>query len=677
MESQIIDQSKEKSIEETSNNKIDHMNKQGMYTPFKVVLKESEALEPCINNDTSKNLVNDNEGSRASPDDTSKKILNDLGSEKKKKNSEIGSSQFLSDSDSNGSRASPEGVSEQQASNKFRNENTSYEKECYLKTKLVGQLEDALSSDDKSWNQKSKGDLKGNKISSVQDLKKSMNRNRLPNDQRPVQVGLFEPDDVQIDLTQVEVVRKARRYFNNEKNMGIVSINNGLDYIHGGGSVLGRNPAIRGRSDLVLFAHDNITEKDAILHMIQMLTVASYEMTVPLLLYVLQSMLNRLFRLAEAEPRHILWVKGASGSHKSNLTSMYANVFNTHQDNDIELSAFDTIPAILEYINGVSDMAVIVDDFIPSEDNEQIKHQSRLGSQLRRTIGDRKTKKKLQRIKGESSYTIAKSPHPDIGIICTAEDEPVGESDVARLTIVEYEKKYVDVVKAQHFRKTRTIYSTGIFHLLRFVMFNGHQIIDYIEERSTQMRMELKQRFVHDRFIDAYISMRITKGIFCEYLEEKQIMSLDQINRFSTMCNDVLWNLYCKNSYDLIEQKPAVMFVKSIFSQVASGTVYLEALDSQRDMKGTRIGFVDAQSYYLIPEVAMKQCIQFYRSIGRVYPASIRKTLSDLQKHNLIFTANESRDGKNTVVRTIKLTLRDVKNYRFIVMNRNEVDKLL
>jgi len=369
---------------------------------------------------------------------------------------------------------------------------------------------------------------------------------------------------------------------------------------------------------------------------------------------------------------------------------MFSQIYNTHLEDEVALSTIDTLTAITSYIESCDSYVAMVDDFFVPGTRAEFARFTQMKNRLTRIVGERHSRKRSHVKQGEDKLSVMKAERPDVGLICTAEDRQTSiESEDARLTIVHFEKHKILKSKSEirALQLTRTIYSTGIHFFLEYVSERALDIIDQISDSALKYRELVSKKvtglynssedlFNHDRYGDNFSTMMIINDIFADYMRDRQLADENYITQYINKSTNVLYELFKVNSDEILEKKPAIMFLIALKEMLDKGELKIKDINYSGPSFDRFVGFYDESNYYIFPSVY--QSIQsYYRREGKEYSLSKQKLYADLAKHQVIFVKPETREGRNTIVKTHGYKIGSIDYKRYLVINRKKMADLV
>ena len=92
----------------------------------------------------------------------------------------------------------------------------------------------------------------------------------------------------------------------------------------------------------------------------------SHKIILPLIAFAFLSPLNHFLKLADCEPKLVLFLIGKTGVKKSTLASLILSFFGDFTNTDLPISFKDTENSIIEQTFLLKDVLTVIDDFHPS-----------------------------------------------------------------------------------------------------------------------------------------------------------------------------------------------------------------------------------------------------------------------------------------------------------------------
>lgn len=500
----------------------------------------------------------------------------------------------------------------------------------------------------------------------VQQIKSKKNNLRLCNDIKGVQIHTDNKYNSSLHIKD----------FQNDKNNGFYKIGSKIgvitsDYIIEDGKVI---PKMSNSKYKLAYA-PNINEAEAFAHVIKMTTIADEKHTIPVLIYVIMSIMYKLFAVCNFKQRFVLWIYASTGSFKSEITKLFSFIYNTDSNFDEEdySSTIDTVSSIdLQYKDmGMGILAA--DDFNSTESRIDMAKMLQMRSKIIRELGERKGKNRSNILKGSDSLSAMKTYKPEVGIVATAEDLPISESDRARLLIVNFNDISVNTDVLTYCQYNRIIYSTAIHHFLKWITEKGDAIFDIIVSNGILYRQKYSKTFLHPRYPDTFVMMLLAIDIFFKYASDKKVSNELHLSNLSQRYASIIYNTVIANSDDILYQKPAYLFLNAIKELIDSKEERVLPVDYSGINNQKIIGYEDEFHYYIPLSTAMNSVVKFYNRCGRGFPFTDSKTLDDLERLGVIVVTYEG----NKRTRTPKRTFNSIKNKRYLILIKDRIETVL
>lgn len=131
-----------------------------------------------------------------------------------------------------------------------------------------------------------------------------------------------------------------------------------------------------------------------------------HKIILPLLAIAFLSPLNHFLKIADCEPRLVLFLIGKTGVKKSTLSSLVLSLFGDFTNTDLPISFKDTGNSIIEQTFILKDVLTVIDDFHPSNKLDE-QNLNKNAQTIMRAYGDRIGR---NRLRSDSTLMIAKPP---------------------------------------------------------------------------------------------------------------------------------------------------------------------------------------------------------------------------------------------------------------------------
>ncbi len=395
----------------------------------------------------------------------------------------------------------------------------------------------------------------------------------------------------------------------------------------------------------------------------------------PLLAVTFLSPLNHFLKLAKREPKFILFLMGKTGSRKSTLAALTLSFFGRFTASELPLSFRDTANSILHNGYSLKDVLTVIDDFHPSNRQDEGKMNS-TAQAVMRGFGDRVGKGRLT-----ADCTQMNTRPPQGNAIITGEFPPdIGESGTARYFTVELQEKDVDLSLLSTYQKEAEKDS-----------FNRcmYAYIQWLEQRFLSSE-ELRNKFIcslgkmfdsrrdafnkaglrcHGRVAETVAWLEMGMYYFLSFLTDSGCMCEEEQQMYMAQFRGILFRLAAKQASSIAQDKPTHKFIRKLYALMDSGQVTILPKNTVEDFVSSNcIGYGDENYFYLLSEISHKTVKKLCEDQGESFSLTSKALLKALAEEGLI----ETSSGQNT--KSIRIA---GKSKRLVCLSKAKAQKIL
>ena len=322
-----------------------------------------------------------------------------------------------------------------------------------------------------------------------------------------------------------------------------------------------------------------ISEQKAFDFTQKMLKVASNDVTYPMFLFSLLSVLQTPLSEVGVETNFLLWIYGATGTRKTTLSKLFFNVLRKNKE-IVDGSFKDTIAAIQFQMSLSRDCCTFFDDGHPTSTQKEKNEINQKISFITRSTSDGSNKKRMTQSMDE---TIELKSQGNVAV--TAEDLMSGESSVARAYVVELNQKSVNLKKLTKVQKNINNYSTFIYNFLKWFSSNYEEYSGKIKFYFNQRRKKIGNTLIHGRIVEQIIQFESILLLYLKYARENNFLSLNDINKCKEDFEKVVNEYFMRISKMLINEKPLIKYFHAFDELIASNRYKISKLDQLEIVK--------------------------------------------------------------------------------------------
>ncbi len=437
---------------------------------------------------------------------------------------------------------------------------------------------------------------------------------------------------------------------------------------HVGNGIIPPNAALdcSGNADYTIFFDNRINdEKYCLNKTLSMLNIAknkTYELILPVMLYVLLAILKIFFKLAGFEPRYCLGIFGETGSGKTELSKVLGCIVNREKYLH-DASFFDTEASIETIISTKKDNILIVDDIWPEGKKINGKTIMEIFEFILRIFGDGKAKSRGTKNMKKNIDLMAEGL-----CIITGESSTTNPSSIARILGINIDKDSLDFKILAYYQQNKSIYSNFIYFFICWCSTNVNYIINYISSNFQVKRNLAINGGIHKRLIDMFVSLSIVNDLLIEY---SKLKSLDEswLNFLINEANNYITKAIKDYSITSVDKQPELQFVIALIELINTNTIKLVHKDSGKPSNMNNHGYYDDDFYYLIPGEAYTAVVNYYKKQGINFFTTKSKAFQNLENLGLI----EVKDDSGKCRRTIPVSIKNASLQRYLVIRKNEL----
>lgn len=427
-------------------------------------------------------------------------------------------------------------------------------------------------------------------------------------------------------------------------------------YLHFGGCIGDKDVSVDIHSTLSRY-----TLPDSIEDLIQaaraslsLLNLAPPNVTVPLLALVYLSPLVEAFRQAGLEPNFLVWLHGITGTRKTSLAMVFLSHFCSQISKTPPASFKDTANALERRAFVTKDSLLLIDDYHPEVSSYESQKMAQTAQRLLRMYGDRIARGRLT-----SAIEFQKEFPPRGMALVTGEDQPKGQSSIARYLAVEILKNNVDLERLTASQNSWHLHSQAMVGYIRWLIPKMDVLPQRLSSEFRKARILFQAEGGHGRLGETAAWLHIGFKLMLEFMQEIGACSQEKVPTYLDNADEILLELINKQNNLVSQEKPAEIFLATLSDLLASGEARTDPLDSPPSCDlsdvGRRIGWHDDIYYYLLPGTTYNHISKFLGCRGATFPLTEKALWRHLDQEGLI-QVEDSSSGK--IQRTIKKTIK-------------------
>ena len=363
----------------------------------------------------------------------------------------------------------------------------------------------------------------------------------------------------------------------------------------------------------------------------------------PLLALVFLSPLNHFLKLANCEPKFVLFLIGRTGTRKSTLAALMLSFFGSFTATDLPMSFQDTANSIAYNSFALKDVLTCIDDFHPATRYEEQK-QTATAQTILRVYGDRAAKGRLR-----SDCSPMEARPPQGNAIVTAEFPPdIGESGTARYLALELKPQDVDLDVLTYFQNQA---AEGVLarcmrsylewlkksYLLEPDAPGGLLLL--LKDNFRRYREAFRRSKIpcHGRVAETVAWLQIGMDYLLMFLTEANAMDPMEASKLKDRFRDLLYELARTQAASIAEDRPAARFLRKLLGMLEAGQVCVLPKDEDVDYQPPNwIGYQDKDCWYLFTDPVHKAVREQCERQGESFTISSKELLKALAEENCL-----------------------------------------
>lgn len=263
-------------------------------------------------------------------------------------------------------------------------------------------------------------------------------------------------------------------------------------------------------------------------------------------------------------------VTGRTGTFKSELASLYQSHYGSEMDSrHLPGSWSSTANALEAQAFLAANVLFVVDDFIPNGTSWQVRAYQATADKIIRAQGNQAGRARLT-----DQSSLQMTMYPRGLILSTGEDVPEGHSVRARMMICELSPDDISPKKLSAAQKNRLLYSTTMFHYVRYLARNSIVVSeDAIEE--------IRNRFLnvgHTRTPTMVAALLFSIRQFLTWCAHIEVITSTKANSLYATAEKTIAGLAEQQAQYLEVADPVEIFINALRTVLASGHGHIRSL---------------------------------------------------------------------------------------------------
>lgn len=389
---------------------------------------------------------------------------------------------------------------------------------------------------------------------------------------------------------------------------------------------------------------------------LNLLEVADYEVTVPLLALVYLSPLLQSIKEVGKMPEFVVWLFGTTGSRKTSLARVFLSHFGDFA-NRLPATFNDTYASIEIKANAIKDSLNLIDDYAPKQTKKQKDAQDEIAEKTIRAYGDR-----IARGRANSSMISQKQYTPQGMLLMTGENLIRGHSTVARLVALELDKGSVDLKLLKEIQDNTSLLSESMRGYIEWIlpemnkenstiggtlMYNFNTYKEELEEIESSYT-----KSGHGRSAESCAWLMVGIASMLTYFEDQGVISEVEFDQYIQFAKDTMVNVLIKNNNITKESSPIDEFLYTLKEAIDSKSIKINTLvdgNKVTDNDDNTYGYNDDKYYYLYPDMIYNYLLDRQSKSGNYISLTKRGLIKLLREHSIIKVDNDGSPSKYTI----------------------------
>jgi hypothetical protein len=398
--------------------------------------------------------------------------------------------------------------------------------------------------------------------------------------------------------------------------------------------------------------------------------------------HIMFPLLAAAFRATLGDADFALHVAGATGVFKTEIVALFQSFFGKDLNARNLPGSWSSTENAIEALGFLAkDVLLVVDDFAPHGTSHDIHRFHKKADRVIRSQGN-----KSGRSRCRSDGTIIKSMAPRCLFLSTGEDIPAGQSLRARMLILELSDG--DIAK-ERLTECQLASHEGLYAATTagFLQWTARQYMDLQKRLKVEvpvLRTQASQDDQHRRTPAIISQLYFGIGVFLEYAVDAGGIDREQAEKYQDRCWQALGQAAVAQNQHQTATEPTETFIRLINAALASGEAHIadingvvpvdqhpESLGWRKQSartelgddvwfsQGARIGWIEDDSVFLIPEASFKAAQRAATDTERI-PINRNTLAKRLSEKGLLRTFDP---GRSTIRKLLQGTRQRVLHF--------------
>ena len=408
-------------------------------------------------------------------------------------------------------------------------------------------------------------------------------------------------------------------------------------YLHAGGALGLEGIRVQPPVDLALyrFPKDPREPGKAYQALLRALDVAPHRLTLPLFGAIHIAAFSSI-----VQPDFVLFLDGPTGSLKSTLTALFLSAFGEFARKGLPNTWLSTAYQLLDLTFWAKDVLLVVDDYSPSTSHREASRLEEKAHTFIRAIGNRSGRGRLA-----PDGTPKPQRRPRAMVASSGEHLPPGQSVQARLFILPVEPDSVDRVRLKACQGETDLYPHALSAYLLDIAPHYDDLVRSLPNEVIELRTKAQDSELHSRLPEAIAVLFLGCRMGIEAAKRFGALTSSQAASLEAEAWAVLVEVAKEQGRVVQEENPVNRFFTILSELLRGGRMYLEGHATrqpenpqtwgwERDLDGAdlyqpkhgaeRVGWVDRDALYLLPETTYRFVVEHCQRSGSYFPLSAR-----------------------------------------------------
>ena len=353
-------------------------------------------------------------------------------------------------------------------------------------------------------------------------------------------------------------------------------------------------------------------------------------------------------------PAFVIWLYGTTGSKKSTIAALALNHYGERfSDTLLPADWWATVNSLEKMIFLAKDALFVIDDYRPESDPFRRRELETAAARIIRHVGNRSGRGRMN-----ADLSLRTTYRPRGLVLATGEQLPSGRSIMGRLFTVEVGEKDVDTAKLTACQGESTQYSHALSGYLRWLADQWQHLETELPKLWNKVRYSYQHEDAHARTAGTLASLYLGLEMGLQYAVEVGALDQGEYTELRQLGETALLTIANDQAKLVVEEKPAIRFLKVVASLLCQKKVALEGLNSKdAGLGGTpgkpdhaeRLGWCDKDYVFLIPSASFNKVSRYCASERYHFPVTERTLKKELAEEGYTLT-EDTRNTKRVLI---------------------------